>query len=145
MESEYSFNPIHDFGLDDLGLTHGQTLQKDLGLSKLGNNVYIQKVIGIALPIYIVTFNSRYSTTLIGSTRVKNIKSTWLGKVKIKGVHLYLKHIKLTPPLQLNSSMTYMVSGSLIIMRDIAGELFRNPKVVECQKINNKLKLVESK
>ncbi len=141
--SDYSFNPIHDYTTDKPFMTGGQQLQADIGLSKFKRNVFIQKVIGYALPIYIVTYNSRYPNVNLGATRVRKLKSTWIGKVKRKAIHINLSQIKLTPPIPLASSMIQPVSGSIIIMRDVAGEYLRNPKVFECVEVNNKTKLKE--
>lgn len=147
MEAEYNFNPLHSFLTDSPFMTQGEQMQADLGLKNFGDNVFIQKVINSALPIYIITYNSRYPKVHLSALRVKKIKSTWMGKIKRNGVHVHLKNIKLTPPLILNSSLTHMVTGSIVVMRDIAGEFMRQPKVFECvqQDNNNKLKLVESK
>ncbi len=143
--SEYSFNPVRDLIPDEPFMTGGRQLQIDLGLKNFGDNAFIQKVINSALPIYIITYNSRYPKVHLSALRVKKIKSTWMGKIKRNGVHVHLKNIKLTPPLILNSSLIHMVTGSIVIMRDIAGEYLRQPRVFECVEINNKLKLVESK
>jgi len=144
-EPEFSFNPIHDYTTDEFLMSAGRQLQADLGLSRFGRNVTIQKVIGIGLPIYLITFNSKYPNVNLSAVRVKNIKSTWFGKVKRKAVHTHLKPMKLTPPLQLSTAMMRPVSGSLLLLRDIAGEILRNPKVFECVEVNNKLAFKESK
>ena len=141
--SEYSFNPVHDYVTDKPFMTGGQQLQADLGLSKFKQNVFIQKVIGYALPVYIITYNSRYPGVNLGAIRVKKIKSTSISRIKRKAIHVFSKPIKLTPPLPLQNSMFQPVTGSIIIMRDIAGEYLRNPKVFECIEVNNKTKLKE--
>jgi len=143
--SEYSFNPVRDLIPDEPFMTGGRQLQIDLGLKNFGKNVYIQKIIGIALPVYIITYNSKYPKVLLPIMKVKQIKSTWPGKIKRKGIHVFAKKIKLTPPIPLISSLVNMTTGSIVIMRDIAGEYLRQPRVFECVEINNKLKLVESK
>jgi hypothetical protein len=127
--SEFSFNPLHDYGLDKPWQSAGQVLMSDLGLEKFGNNVFIQKVLGVGLPIYVITYNSRYPRVGLTATRVKKLKFTWIGKSKRKGIHTYIKPMKLTPPLCLQSAMVTMTSGSLVVQRDIAGEYLRNPKV----------------
>jgi len=126
--SEYSFNPVHDFGLDTPFVTAGQTLINDLGLEKF-RHVYIQKVMGLAQNIYIITYNSKYPTIDLSATRVKKLKFTWLGRAKRKGVHTYIAPAKLTPPIYLKSSLITMTSGSLVVMRDISGEYLRNPRM----------------
>lgn len=127
--NEFSFNPIRDFGLDTPLKTAGQTLIDDLGLTKFHNNIFVQKVMGIAQNIFIVTYNSRYPNVALSATRVKKLKFTWLGRSKRKGVHTYIKPAKLTPPLYLKSAMINMTTGSLVIMRDIAGFYLENPKM----------------
>jgi len=141
--SEFSFNPAHDYITDRLLMTQGEQMQADLGLSKFRDNVFIQKVLGYATPIYVVTFNSRYHRVGLSASKVKKLKSTWLGKVTRKAIHIYLGNAKLTPPLILASSLIHPTTGSLIVMRDIAGEYMRNKKAFECVEENNKLKLKE--
>jgi len=127
--SSYSFNPIHDYGLDTPFLTAGKILIRDLGLEKFGKNIFIQKVIGSALPIYIITYNSKYPNVALSASKVKKLKFTWIGKIKRKAIHTYVKPVKLTPPLYLDSAMVTMTSGSLVIFRDLAGEYLRNYKM----------------
>jgi hypothetical protein len=126
--SEYSFNPLSDFGLDEPFKTAGQILQSDLGLERF-QRVFIQKVLGIAVPIYVITYNSKYPNVVLSAARVKKLKFAWVGKAKRKGVHTYVKPIKLTPPLYLDSAMIRMTSGSIVFLRDLAGDYLRNPRM----------------
>jgi hypothetical protein len=127
--SEFSFNPIHDYTTDRFLMTAGEQLQADLGLTKFNNNVFVQKIMGVALPIYVITYNSRYPTVALSATRVKKLKFTWFGRSKRKGIHTYVKPVKLTPPLYLKSAMVTMTSGSIVVMRDLAGFYLENPKM----------------
>jgi len=126
--SQYSYNTLDDLGLTSLFQTKGQILIDDLGLSKF-KHLFVQKVMGIAVPIYIITLNSKYPNIELSASRVKKLKFAWLGKAKKKGVHTYVAPIKLTPPLYLDSAMIHMSSGSLVFIRDIAGEYLRQPKM----------------
>lgn len=132
--SEFSLNPVSDYITDEPFMTAGQQLQADLGLEKYGRNCWVQKVIGYALPIYIISFNSRYPTVNFGQARIKKIKTSWVGRVKRKGIHTYIKGVKLTPPLSLQLAMLKPVSGSIIIMRDFAGDILSNPKFLRFTK-----------
>jgi hypothetical protein len=125
---EFSFNPLHDYIPDRFMMTAGEQLIADLGLEKF-RYIFVQKVLGYALPIYIITFNSRYPTVSLSATRVKKLKFTWVGKAKKMGIHTYVKPIKLTPPIYLKSAMISMTTGSIVIQRDISGEYLRNPKM----------------
>ena len=126
--SQYSFNPIHDYGLDAPLMSAGRVLQDDLGLERF-KHIFLQKVIGIALPIYVITYNSKYPNVTLSASRVKKLKFTWIGRAKEKGIHTYVAPAKLTPPLYLESAMVNMVTGSLVIFRDLSGEYLRNPRM----------------
>jgi len=108
----------------------GKQLQHDLGLSKF-KNVWIQKVLNVPMSIFIITFNSRYSNVDFGSARVRKVKSTQLKKVRQLGVHTIEDKLRMTPPLRLSSVSIRPRNGSLLILRDIAGEYLRNKKIFE--------------
>jgi len=127
--SDYSFNPIHDYGFDTPFLTAGKILIKDLGLEKFGKNIFVQKILGIGLSIYVITYNSKYPHVTLSASRVKKLKFTWIGRSKRKAIHTYVKPVKLTPPLYLDSAMVTMTSGSLVVFRDISGAYLENPRM----------------
>jgi hypothetical protein len=145
MEPEYSINPLHDYFTDKPFMTQGEQLLADIGLEKYGDNVYIQKVLGYSIHIYLITFFSRYPNLNLGVSRVKKIKSTWIGKIKRKGIHVHLGKVKLTPPLVLKHALIQPTTGSIFIIRDISGEWYRDRKVFESyiDQDNTKLKLKE--
>ena len=70
--SEYSFNPIADFTTDRVFITAGAQLQSDLGLNAF-RHIFIQKVMGISLSIYLITLNSKYPKVALSASRVKKL------------------------------------------------------------------------
>ena len=125
---EINLNPLHDMLPDSILMSAGRQLQVDLGLAKF-KKVFIQKVLGQSLPIYVITFNSRYPNVTLSATRVKKLKFTWIAKAKRSGLHTRIKPVKLTPPLYLESAMIRMTSNSIIVFRDLAGEYLRQPRM----------------
>lgn len=130
--SELSWNTVMTGNLPVFNSV-GKQLQYDLGLSKFKNNVWIQKVLNIPISIFIITFNSRYPNVDWGTSRVRKIKSTQIKKIKQLGLNTIEDRLRMTPPLKLSSTHIRPRTGSLLILRDIAGEYLRNPKAFEIQ------------
>jgi len=115
----------------------GLHIKKDLGL-ELFQNVVIQKAINFPIPLYVVTYNSRYPERAIFYSKVRSIKTSFLTKLKQYGIDNKFKHVRLTPPIDL----TYFNnarprSGAYFYVRDMAGETFRDEKMF--QAINESL------
>ena len=124
--------------------TAGIKFQKQIGLGKI-KYVFIQKVLGIALPIYVLTYNSRYPTINMGSARVKKLKSSGIFRLKKFVTGVERKQIRLTPPILLHLSSVNLVSGSLIFFRDVAGEMLMKRKMIEIAiSDKGKLKFIEN-
>lgn len=107
----------------------GAQLKKDLGLD-LFQNVVIQKAINFPIPLYVVTYNSRYPERAIFYSKVKSITTSFITKLKRFGVENKFKTIRLTPPVDLNYfNNIRLKSGTYIFMRDMAGEFVVNNKL----------------
>jgi hypothetical protein len=112
----------------------GKDLIKQLGLSKF-SNISIQKIIGISIPIYIITFDSRYNRRFLTYSRLNNIKSTSIKKIKsFSNDILQLKNVKLSPPANLYNIDLDISPSTILLLRDIAGEYFRTKKIFENKK-----------
>ena len=116
--------------LDTLGIepivTKGEQLKKDLGLDEF-NYVYIQKVLSIGLPIYIISCDSRYPHRYIPYAKLKNLRSSKFLKLKTNNGEEYkFSSLKLTPPFDIESTHVFINQSSLIWIRDLAGEYFRS-------------------
>lgn len=111
-------------------MSAGEQLKKDLGLSKF-TYVWLNKVLGMAQNVYIVTVDSRYPMVYLGRSKLKNLKSTDLVKLKRSGVHTQTKELKLTPAIDITELDSELTSNSLLLIRDISGEYFRNDKMFE--------------
>jgi hypothetical protein len=119
----------------------GLHLKKDLGL-ELFQNVVIQKAINFPIPLYMVTYNSRYPERAIFYSKVKAIKTSFLTKLKQYGIDNKFKQVRLTPPIDLNYfNNARPRSGAYFYIRDMAGEQFRDKNMF--QQINESLVLVE--
>lgn len=114
----------------------GLQLKKDLGL-ELFQNVVIQKAINFPIPLYVVTYNSRYPERAIFYSKVKAIKTSLITKLKQYGVANKFKELRLTPPIDLNYFNSRLRTNSMIFCRDMCGEQFRDDKMF--QRINESL------
>ena len=134
-------HPIYDM-VGDL-VNAGTQLKYDLGLRKI-HYAYIQKVIGAGYPIFVVSYDSHRPDLFLSPIKVKNTKATQIGKIKQQGVHFYLRDVKMTPPLPIESSLTNLSSGYIFILRDLAGSILIDEKMYECvNDTNNKIILKE--
>lgn len=114
----------------------GQQLKIDLGLANF-QNVVIQKAINFPIPLYVVTYNSRYPERAIFYSKVKAIKTSFLAKLRQYGNQSKFKMLKLTPPVDLNYFNKTLRSNFYIYCRDLCGENFRDKKMF--QQINESL------
>lgn len=117
----------------------GLQLKKDLGLENF-QNVVIQKAINFPIPLYVVTYNSRHPERAIFYSKVKNIKTSFIKRLRQYGVANKFKSLKLTPPVDLNYFNQRIRSNAYLLIRDMAGEQFVDPKMF--QQINESLHLL---
>ena len=108
----------------------GIALKSDLGLDKL-RFVYIVKVIGISINLFVVFFDSRFPGTRIPITRIKILGTFIMGRIKVMGLNYKLKHFTITPPINLVDFNGVIPNNSILIRLDICGERFSNNNLYE--------------
>ena len=118
-------------------MTTGDGLKRDLGLSKF-QFVTIQKVVGLGIPTFVITVDSRHPTVYISYSKILKIKSAVLKQILsskprtlTSGPQFKAKKIKMTPPMDLESFDRIIPTRSLIFIRDMAGEFVMNRKMYE--------------
>lgn len=108
----------------------GLQLKKDLGLNKF-KHVYIQRIIGISIPIYIISFNSRYPELYISISKLKNVKTTTISRLKKASNGFDFPLFKMTPPEELNNFNDNVSGNAIIITQDLCGEKFQDKNMFE--------------
>jgi len=108
----------------------GLQLKKDLGLENF-QNVVIQKAINYPITMYVVSFNSRYPERAIFYSKVKNIKTSAIKRLKQYGQENKFKDIKLTPPVDLDYFMGRVRSNAYVYLRDMCGEQYRDKQMFQ--------------
>ncbi len=115
----------------------GELLKRDLGLNQI-DHVYIQKILGIALSIYVVSYNSRYPNLNIPRSKLKSIRTMTIDKVRSIPSEFLFTPYKLSPPIELDVFIARIPSNSIIITQDICGDRFQNKSLFESTiKIND--------
>ena len=126
--------------------TWGQILKKDLGLERLQYS-YIVKIIDIPINVYIIFFDSRFPTSRIPISKIKNLDTFIFGRLKVAGLGYKIKSFKITPPIVLDDFMGKISSNSVILRLDICGERFSNTNLYESVNYENfeneKIKIIE--
>ena len=130
--------------VDSLTQTAGQLLKKSLGLEKI-RYVWIQKVLNMSYPIYIITYNSRRPGQYLSPVHVKKMQSSSVGKIKRHGITFINKKVKTTPPILIDHSLITLQTGYIFVMRDYAGEYLRDDSLFESVVTNNKISFKEIK
>lgn len=125
---------------DLLGLTTGEILKKELGLENF-KTIWIRKIIDLPMHVYIVYFNSRYPTSYLSMSKIKNLDTVTIQKIKQSGLSYKQIEYKYTPPMEIESFNGKIPSNSMLIRIDVTGEWFANKKLysenVEYFKRNN--------
>jgi len=80
--------------------------------------VYIQKILGIVIPIYVISINSRYPNKFIS---FKRLNSSLVSQIYTMDI-LKLKKVKLSPPVLLDNFEGNIYENSQIVLRDIGAE-----------------------
>ncbi len=123
--------PIADFLQPDLkGLTTGEILKKELGLTAF-NTIWIRKIIDLPMHVYFVYFNSRYPTSYLAMSQVKNLETITVNRMMQSGLAHKQKPYKYTPPIPLEDFNAKIPSNSMMFRIDITGEYFANKKLYE--------------
>lgn len=118
-------------------MTTGEALKKELGLSKF-TFVTIQKILGLAIPTFIITVDSRHPSTYIPYSRLIKLKFATLKKVisskpksTLSDPRIITAKFTMTPPMELENYDRIIPTRSLILFRDLAGFWYRNAKMYE--------------
>lgn len=80
--------------------------------------IYIQKILGIVVPIYIITINSRYPNKFIPFKKLTNSLVSQMYTMNI----LKLEKVKMSPPVLLDNFEGNIYENSQIVLRDIGAE-----------------------
>jgi hypothetical protein len=105
----------------------GKILKKALGLEDY-KNVYVRKALNISIPIYIVIYNSRFPNLFIPISKMKNLKALSVQRT----TRIYDQNLSdfiMTPPVKLEQYDRTILSKSVIICYDMAGEYFSKDKI----------------
>jgi len=109
----------------------GIVLKRSLGLKNI-DKVYIQKVIGISMGIYVVSYNSRYPWLHIPRSRLKKVQTMMLQRVnKRYPKEITFKKMILSPPVELDTFISTIPSNAIIITQDICGDRFQQKNLLE--------------
>lgn len=97
-------------------MTHKE-LKLSLNLESF-SYIYIQKILGIVIPIYVISINSRYPNKFIS---FKRLNSSLVSQIYTMDI-LKLKKVKLSPPVLLDNFEGNIYENSQIVLRDIGAE-----------------------
>jgi hypothetical protein len=109
----------------------GTQLKHSLNLEKLFY-VYIQKVMGIPMNVFVLTFDSRFPNVYLPLARVKKSNATTIQKVSsANSTFANMTNYSFTPPVIIEYTEPLVNTGTLIIKRDIGAEYLLNKKLYE--------------
>lgn len=111
----------------------GEKLKQDLGLGKF-KYILIHKILSLPINVYVITINSRFPGIYIPFKRAKYLKSAYLKKLKkhlglMQTANYTAKDMVTTPPIPLTSFDRPINNNDVVMVRDMAGEFYRNPKM----------------
>jgi len=109
-------------------MTTGEILKIELGLQNF-DSIWIRKIIDLAINVYIVYFNSRYPSSYLSMSKIKNLDTFTIKRLKKAGMGFDHKEYKYTPPIPLSDFNGTINSNSMIIRVDITGEWFADKKL----------------
>ena len=113
--------------------TKGELLKRELGLENI-ESVVIQKVLGIAQSVYVVTYDSRRPTLFISNSKLRKLKSSKLKFLYQYGIGFDTESVTLSPAFDILYKSVVLTSNTIIIQRDLAGELYYDRDLVESKK-----------
>lgn len=105
-------------------MIEGSAIKSALGLDSF-KYIFIQKIINFPQDFYILTLDSRHPEVFISMTIAKNYKGTTIRNLSN---NLQNKEFKTTPPIELVGSSYQISSSAVFMVRDIAGEYYRNSR-----------------
>ena len=122
---------------------NGTDLKKALGLSKF-TYVYIQKLMGAPIVIFVVTLDSRFPSVYLPINRVRKSNVASIQKVQSVGIFsTSMQDYQFTPPVMIENTSPTINSGTLIIRRDIGAEYLLNAKMFESIENKNNFEVIE--
>ena len=80
--------------------------------------IYIQKILAVIVPIYIITINSRYPSKFIPYKRLNSSLVSQFYSMNL----LKLEKVKLSPPVLIYDFKSTIYENSHIVVRDIGAE-----------------------
>lgn len=101
----------------------GKQLKNLLGLEDY-KFVWVRKVLNVSIPIFIIIYNSRFPNLYLPTQKVMKLKAFGIHKTK-KIINQELQGFILSLPVLLDNYKKKILSGSIIIYNDIAGEYFQ--------------------
>lgn len=110
--------------------TTGSQLKYRLGLEKLPF-VFIQKVLNIGIPIYIVTFDSRYYTHYLNRNRIKKASITSLQQVQTLSNDFKTDELLLSQPILIEHYAAYIKNSAFVFTQDLCGLNYQNKSLLE--------------
>ncbi len=130
----------------DIFRSKGEKLKHELGLGKF-KYVLIQRALGISLPIFVISFDSRFPKVLLSISKIRNLKFTWLGRLKSSFDYddVQKNKLKFTPPLRIETADVLPRSNAVVLLQDLAGEHYRQPRMFEYIENDSRVRLKEIK
>jgi len=101
----------------------GKQLKRLLGLDDF-NYVWVRKILNVSIPIYIIVYNSRFPDLYLPIKKILTLKAFSMYRTK-KIVGQELQKFIISLPTLLENYNKKILSGSIIISYDIAGEYFQ--------------------
>lgn len=122
----------------------GTELKNSLGLSKLPF-VFIQKILGISQPIFVITLDSRRPQAYLSPARVKQTNVVTIQKVIGLGNNFLMGKYAMTPPMLIEDTNPIINSGTTVIRRDVGAEYFLNQQMFESENNIKEIEIIEWK
>ena len=102
----------------------GLQLKKLFGISKF-KYAYIQEIINTPYPIYLITVNTRYPLNPFPLSKMKLSRFNQTKIAKMDGDQIKVKWAKKNLPILLSEWDKSFLAGSLFILQDISGSMYR--------------------
>jgi hypothetical protein len=110
--------------------TTGEILKKDMHLTKI-KCVWIQRILSVPYPIYILSYDSRFPGVYLPRLRLKASKTQSIQFTSFDGKQFVFKDMKTTPPTQIENFNGYIGDRAIIVKNDLIGNRLINKQVFE--------------
>ena len=124
-----------------VGKTQGEQLKLDLGLGNF-QYVVIQQILPAPCQMLVVTYDSRRPFAYIAPVKVRKISSNKIIKIKKNGRAYLTKPMRLTPPTAIAQFGRRLNSGTIVIVRDLAGEYLHSKKALKMSESKEKIDFI---